>query len=464
MYELDKKYLERLEVLAGEIQESEELATYLDTEEEEDYARLKEMFEPRIGLIYSEVASNDPLQLIAFETVLLDDAFEGLYLPRLLGYSVLRGEINDKVKYSLPQDHFKDVLLTICGSANFDILRKRIGQSIQIGFSLSSDIWITNLINSIDNKRIRYFLQSQKLEKYRDPKVRMTGYERFKRQFKTDNYQTAAFPQTRSELSVLYSPLKSFLLYRINSKYDNSSLIGPLKDFVESEEFHGMKEYLRILVIYASFFELDDDQQIHVSEYFNKVRQEAEDFEEEYFEFILKVQKDENQDLPPEADQNMSLIVDKTIKDELTNYYVLLDTIHDKGYMQEVVHEAVKVFYSRHEGLSTINECVRMTIYNYFARYINNLGVTQYSDYFDITKQFPIYMGIFANQQFNQDLKDLSMKYVRRLLKKYTDKRGKDYQDIKKFVSTTFQDFGFLKEKEVVELFKTRRKRKKAQE
>jgi hypothetical protein len=53
------------------------------------------------------------------------------------------------------------------------------------------------------------------------------------------------------------------------------------------------------------------------------------------------------------------------------------------------------------------------------------------------------------------------MAYVRRLIKTFTDKRGKDYQDIKKFVSVTFQDLKFLKEKEVVELFKTRRKRKK---
>jgi hypothetical protein len=70
-------------------------------------------------------------------------------------------------------------------------------------------------------------------------------------------------------------------------------------------------------------------------------------------------------------------------------------------------------------------------------------------------------MNIFANQQFNQQLKELSLEYVSKLLKKYTDKRGKDYQDIKKFVTTTFQDLGFLKEKEVVEMFKTRRKRKK---
>jgi hypothetical protein len=53
------------------------------------------------------------------------------------------------------------------------------------------------------------------------------------------------------------------------------------------------------------------------------------------------------------------------------------------------------------------------------------------------------------------------MAYVKKLLKKFTDKRGKDYQDVKKFVSTAFIDFKFLKPKEIVELFKTRRKRKK---
>jgi hypothetical protein len=70
-------------------------------------------------------------------------------------------------------------------------------------------------------------------------------------------------------------------------------------------------------------------------------------------------------------------------------------------------------------------------------------------------------MNIFGNQKFNQHIKDLSMTYVKKLLKKYVDKRGKDYQDIKKFVSTTFVDLAFLKEKEVVELFKSRRKKKK---
>ncbi|MFT4568731.1 MAG: hypothetical protein ACI9FN_003700, partial [Saprospiraceae bacterium] len=43
-----------------------------------------------------------------------------------------------------------------------------------------------------------------------------------------------------------------------------------------------------------------------------------------------------------------------------------------------------------------------------------------------------------------------------------TQKRSKDYQDIKKFVSAVFQDLGFLNEKQVKELFKTKRKKPSA--
>jgi hypothetical protein len=69
-------------------------------------------------------------------------------------------------------------------------------------------------------------------------------------------------------------------------------------------------------------------------------------------------------------------------------------------------------------------------------------------------------MQLFNNQQFNQEVKKLSMSYVQKLLKRYTDKRGKDYQDIKKFVSQTFVEANFMNEKQIVELFKTRRRKK----
>lgn len=464
MYELDADYLDQLEVIAGEIQESEELESYLEEEEEEYYLRLKEMFEPKIGMVYDEVASKDPLQLIALETVLLNPLFEGLYLPKILGYSVQRGEINDKYKYVRPQDHFKDVLLAICNSANFDILKKRIGQSIQMGFALSSDIWVTNLINSITNKRVRYYLQGQKLDRYRPLDARSVGYHRYQKQFTSDNFHSTEFPETSSELKILFSPLKNFLIYRIGSRWDNTSLIAPLKAFLENEIFQETEEYLQIAFLYGAFFELDEADSKHLSEHLNKVRTTLPEFDSKWLDFILELHKRKDVKMSPEAELRISGLLDKNVKDQLTEFYNLTDRIHTEGYMNEEVQDAIRVFYSRHQGLSVINECVRAVIYGYFARLIGNLEEKAYPDFFEETKLFPVYMSIFANQKFNQNLKDLSMAYVKKLLKKFTDKRGKDYQDVKKFVSTAFVDFKFLKEKEVVELFKTRRKRKKKQE
>jgi len=460
--ELNQEYLTKLDDLASEVQESEELQQYLETEEEEDYLRLKELYEPRIALLYEEVAANHPLQLIYFEKVLFNDAFEGLFLPKVLGYSVLRGEIDFHFKYVRPQDHFREALLAICNSANFDILKKRIGQSIQIGFALSSDIWITNLINEVDNKRIRYYLRSQKLDKYRTEKERAMGYLRYQRQFQNDNYQSAELPENLSELKVLFSSLKIFLIHRIKHNLgDNSSIIPAIIDLITNEEFQGTVEHLQITTLLASFFTLDVEDQETTKTIFNKIRTEQEDFKELYFEFVLEMHNHPELKLDADADLRIYGILDNTVNDDLTAYYELMFVIHDTGYMQEEAQEAIRVFYNQYEGLSTINECVRRTIYQYFARFIENLEVTDYTEYFEITKLFTVYMAIFRNQKFNQDLKDLSMNYIKRLLKHYTDKRGKDYQDIKKFVSATFVDFDFLSEKEVVELFKTRRKRRK---
>ena len=74
-------------------------------------------------------------------------------------------------------------------------------------------------------------------------------------------------------------------------------------------------------------------------------------------------------------------------------------------------------------------------------------------------KTMIVYMGIFSNQKFNLGIKEYSLKYIKKLIKTYTDKRGRDYQDIKKYVKTTFVDLNFLTDKEVVELFKTKRKK-----
>jgi hypothetical protein len=461
MFELDKKYLQQLEEIATEIQSSEELVKYLDTEEDEDYLVLKELYEPRIALIHNEVARQNPLQLIPLELVLLEPVFEGLFLPKVLGFSVLRGEVNKNHKYIRPQDHFKEVLLAICQSANFDILKKRIGQSIQIGFSLSSDIWVTNLIAEVVNKKVRYYLQSQKLEKYRIPEERKLGYQRYKYQFKQEVFMTATFPETISDLNIYASSLQIFLKHRINLKENNSSLEIPMKAFIENENFQGKLDHLKISALYAYFFKLDDDAKVMLADFINEQRENDPEFSQKFFDFIEEMHNDPEIDLLPEAEQQFSELLDEDIKDKLGKYYQLINLVHDKGYLNAEVHEAVKVFYSQNKGVSVVNHCLRQTIYHYFSRVIKNLGTEPYVDYFELTKYFPIYMKIFANQQFNQDLKELSMAYIKKLLKVYVDKRGKDYQDIKKFVRTNFVDFGFLREKQVVDLFKTKRKKKK---
>ena len=461
MQELDKKYADQIEELAEEIQKSEELSIYLDTEEDEDFNRLKEMFEPKISLLYDQVANEVPLQLISLEKHLLDVRLEGLFLPKILGYSVLRGEFNDRIKYVRPQSHFQDILLAICNSANFDILKKRIGQTIQVGFALSSDIWITNLIGAIDNKRVRYFLQGQKLEKYRVPKERQILRFRYSRQFLNDNYQTAIFPDTLGQLKSLYSPLKNFLLYRAaNKDLDNASIMPSLREFAVNEAFFNTKEHQHIIAIYGFFFPDEEVYSSKLAEMLAKERAEMPDFNEEWFNFINDLHKSDV-NLTPEADLRMVELLDLDVEnDDISEFYALVEWIHSKGYTQEDTQDAVRSFHRRYEGLSTLNECLRETVLQYFKKFVNNLGVTQYAEYFEITKLMIIYMDIFANQYFNQELKQMSMKYIKRCLKRYTDKRGKDYQDIKKFVSTAFLDMGFLKEKEIVELFKTRRKKK----
>lgn len=153
MQSLLQDYKERLQGVAELIQGSDELATYLEEETPELYKTLQDAYEPLIAEIYQEVADKHPLQLPELELVLMNPFFEGLFLPRILGYNVLRGEINDQIKYARPQEAFKKILLAIANSTNFDAIRQRIGQTVQLGFALSSDIWIANLLDKVDNKK-----------------------------------------------------------------------------------------------------------------------------------------------------------------------------------------------------------------------------------------------------------------------------------------------------------------------
>ena len=459
MKPLNQEYSTELEEIKNAIQSSDILAKYLDEEEEDDYLKMREEFEPRISELYKKVAENDPLQLLSLEKTLIDDQFEGMFITRILGFAVLRGERNENYKYVRPQAHFEEILLAVCNSSNFDIIRKRIGQTIQMGFAMSSDIWITNLINRIANKRIRYFLQSQKILKLREAKERKIALARYQNQFKNENYFAAEFPTTLSELKIFFSEVKLFLEQRIRLNVNNKSFIPDIKKFLNHTEFQTTEEYIEMLALYGFFFSKDTSDTAELKVHFNRARKEITDFDAKWLALVLEIHSGDLV-LDPAADNRMSKLVDKDIDDEISELYTLLDEIHGKGYLHDDAIEATKIFYNSHAGKSSINECVRATIYKYFQRFIKNLETKDYNEYFELSKIFPTYMGIFDNQQFNQNLKDLCMSYVKKCLKVFVDKRGKSYQDIKRFVQVNFIDLDFLKKKQIVELFKTTRKRK----
>ena len=211
MEPLDQRYIQQLDQIAEQIQSSKELASYLEEEEEDDFMELRNKFEPGISAMHREIAEKFPLQLISFEKYLLDEKFEGLFLPKILGFSVLRGELTNELRYARPQDHFKEIIEAICNSSNFDYLKKRIGQSVQMGLAFSSEIWATNLINAFSNKRVKYFLQAQRLPKFRNSEARKEALARYSRQFTQEVFQTSDFPSNAIQLDALGEPVGTIL-------------------------------------------------------------------------------------------------------------------------------------------------------------------------------------------------------------------------------------------------------------
>ena len=459
MQDLSEKYIVKLQKIATDIQNSESFAAYSESEEEADYKPVCDVYEPQIAKVYQEIAANDPLQIEAAEKILLNNYFEGLYLPRILGFSILRGQVNDQTKYVRPQNHFKEILKAILESVHFENLKKRIGQTAQIGFALSSDIWITDFISEIPNKRVRYYLMSNKLDKYREPKERHAAFTKYKSQFSRENYLTAVFPANFSELKVEYPDLKTFLLYRISHKYPNDNLLTFLVQTLKNEIFFGTTEHIQLLCLAVNFFKMSPEDEKDIAVIFNKMRKDVPDFSGKYLTFLLELH-DKHVELDGVAEMKASLLLDKNIKDDVQEYYRIADIIHTQGYNQPDVINVVKVFYDNHEGLSVLNECLRRLVSGYIVRLISNLSETHYLDYFEASKTFGTYMRLFDNEHFNQSIRDASIIYTNRCFVKFTDKRGKEYQEVKRFMKTNFVQWHFLKEKDVVEMFKNRRKKK----
>lgn len=473
MEKLDQKYQIELDSLRGVIQASDALSAHLEEEDEATYQALREAFEPEIEVLYEKVAEQHPLQLTTLEEALLHPEFEGLYLIRILGFSVLRGELDEEYRYKRPQDHFKKVLLAIINSSNFDYIKSKIGQTVQIGFALSSEIWVSNLINQVDNRLVKQFLEEMVLDRLKSPAARKQAYESYQRQFVSHNYHSAEFPKTLGEMKTMFSSLEKFIQYRIRSGRNNASLLPSLRDFLSNPTFQQEEEYLRMLILFTRYFPHDEHAD-WIRDLFNGMRTRVPDFARFYFHYLLEL---ESKGLPLDKDSDLRVhqLLDTALQDDILKYSNLIQVIHQKGYIHDDAIEATRAFHENHEGLSDINECLRHTIYQHFDRLIRNLPEDDYKTFTgsdlrkseeegwqddSMARYMRLYMDIFGNQEFNIRLRDLSMAFVSRCLKQFTDKRSAPYQDIKHFVMDKFTEWKFLKEKEAVDMFKTVRKRK----
>ena len=432
MEKLDPKYQMEVDTLRGVIQASDLLAVYLDDEEEASYQALRDAFEPQIEALYERVAEDHPLQLTTLEDALLHPEFEGLYAARILGFSVLRGEIDEEYHYRRPQDHFKNVLLAIADSSNFEWIKAKIGQSCQIGFALSSEIWVSNLISQVENKKVRHFYESMILDKFRALPARKQAYDGYYRQFLHHNYHSADFPSNVGELKSGFSALEKFIQYRIKHGKVNQSLMPNFKAFLNNESFQQEDEYLRMLILFSRYFPHDGHEE-WISQLLNNARVNFPGFNEKYFRYLLEIEE-KGLPLDKESDLNLVKLLDTANQDDLMRYCNLIQVIHDKGYIHEDAIEATRVFYENHFGLSDINESLRHTIYGHFEQLLKHLPEEDYKTFTgqdhkkseeeairdeSISRFMKLYMDIFGNQEFNIRLRNLSMNFINRCLKKF---------------------------------------------
>jgi hypothetical protein len=225
---------------------------------------------------------------------------------------------------------------------------------------------------------------------------------------------------------------------------------------LSKEDFYQEDAFVDILMITGLFYPLEGKDQKLFTSVLDTLRKDGSEFNKNYFNKLIKLYQN-NVEISPETEKRVSALINKSIDDELSKYYKLMDTVHAKGYIHEDAINAVRSYYESHKGLSAENECLRDSIFGYFKTFLSNLDEQSYHEYFEINKVFVSYIHTFSNQKFNQYVKDLSLMYINKLLDFYTDRRSKDYQDIKRFVTTTFLDLGFKTEKELAELFKIKK-------
>ena len=257
---LEEQYVAELNELKVAIQNSEELQALLDSEENDDFTKLRGAFEPQIHALYEKVSDVAPLQIFALEKALLDVDFEGVYLGKILNYTLLRASVNGDYKANLPNDTLEEAILAFAGSVNFDFLKKVSKQALQVAFAVASDVWITSLLQGIGNRKIVEYLQGLKPYKREFLKQRTSMYVSLRKQFSDTVLYTFAVPKDLPTFRQYVPEIVFNLEKRISLDASVASFSGVLSDLLSKPEFLKSANFGDLLLSAGLFVEFTEGE------------------------------------------------------------------------------------------------------------------------------------------------------------------------------------------------------------
>lgn len=452
-------YSKRLDAVKKFLSDSAEYQAYLESEEREEYKAVADKVEPYLQSLYNEIAEKNPMEIIEFEEILTDEALEGIFVDKLMYFTILRASVDENYRFERSQERLEELILFAAQSSSFEAMQRSLLLPVRLAFSLSSGIWGNKVIGKIKNKSAREFFQRQFGEATRDDHARAVQYRSLKKRFKEIKYQSASVPTDNINWKTEFADFRNFLVDRIGAGHDNTTVKASLYEFLENDAFKGTDEQIELLCIFIHFIELDDEDFDKVETVLNELRK-GEGFDESYFGILLKVMK---MDMPIDLDRIgiINDLLDTDHKDSLLGFYELLTNFSVKDFMDEEIVESVEIFSGRHRELSPIMTCFKHLLIRIIdAEVVKHLN----DDYTQLFQSMHIYDGLaeaFLEKSYRQDIKEILVEYMKSLMF-YFEKGSTEYKAIKAMVMDAPVKNNFVTTKEVRALYRAQLKAEKA--
>ncbi len=461
---LDSEFITKFEAIKSFMMGHETYQNYIDQIDQESFDAMKATLDPYLMALFNDVAGKAPLQLIALEDLIMDEELEGLFLPEILTFNVLRASVNDKSKFTRTPDRLERIIRFICISPGFDFIKNTIRLPLRLSLVMSSSIWGHKLAESIQARRSREYILQQLQEARRDEHASALQYKRLRDTYRHIAYQSAPVPVPGSTWKIQYIDFRKFIIDRINHSQDNAALKPSIYEMLNEEYFSGSEEIIELLILLAHFFELEDDDFEAVEELFARFRANHSSFNEVYFDILRSLLlKDELTFSTSNAAIISDLLESTKGGDDLTEFYHLMTACDESELLTEDFVAKVELFSSQHRELVPVTSCLKIILLQIIDHEISEiLG----SDYTTLPDRIYLYDRIaeaFLEASYRESVAEVIVGHLK-VLMFYYDKSEPEFKEIKKMVGGTPVDYGFITMKEIRSLYRQHQAEQKTKE